>query len=303
MRLNIKTKQVLGVTSTVGAVVVALSLYHLGALAKFSLEESKARGLLLSRAVYQRAQGIAPKAVDAYVGAARRRRPQVDPGVEHLLPRRDRRSDRRSVGKDRRALRCQPHRSRPAATAAGGRSARPQLASPALGDLHRPGARRRSAGAAPAQLAPFGAIRIGISTLLVRRELEGALRPAIGTVLGALIIATVVAMLLAQLFLRPIHVIKSGLSRLQRGETGVTFDLPKDEFGDLGMFFSAVSDKLSADRSALAGQKANLETVVDRLGGCGRHLQRVGRTAVCQPRHACARAAGRRSAGDSAGLA
>ena len=31
------------------------------------------------------------------------------------------------------------------------------------------------------------------------------------------------------------------------------------------MFFSAVSDKLSADRTALAGQKANLETVVERL--------------------------------------
>ena len=86
-----------------------------------------------------------------------------------------------------------------------------------------------------------------------------------GTVLGALIVATVVAMLLAQLFLRPIHVLKSGLSRLQRGETGITFDLPQDEFGDLGMFFSAVSNKLSADRTALAGQKANLETVVERL--------------------------------------
>ena len=31
------------------------------------------------------------------------------------------------------------------------------------------------------------------------------------------------------------------------------------------MFFSAVSDKMSADRTALAGQKANLETVVERL--------------------------------------
>jgi Single cache domain 3 len=66
MRLNIKTKQVLGVTSTVGAVVVALSVYHLGSLARYSLEESKARGLLLSRAVYQRAQGIAPRASDPY---------------------------------------------------------------------------------------------------------------------------------------------------------------------------------------------------------------------------------------------
>ena len=31
------------------------------------------------------------------------------------------------------------------------------------------------------------------------------------------------------------------------------------------MFFSAVSDKLNADRTTLAGQKANLETVVERL--------------------------------------
>ena len=66
MRLNIKTKQVLGVTSTVGAVVVALSVYHLGSLTRFSLEESRARGLLLSRAIYQRAQGVAPRASDAY---------------------------------------------------------------------------------------------------------------------------------------------------------------------------------------------------------------------------------------------
>jgi signal transduction histidine kinase len=72
-------------------------------------------------------------------------------------------------------------------------------------------------------------------------------------------------MLLAQLFLRPIHVLKSGLSRLQRGESDITLDLPKDEFGDLGTFFSAVSTKLSADRSELAGQKASLESIVERL--------------------------------------
>ena len=112
MRLNIKTKQVLGVTSTVGAVVVALSLYHLGALARFSLEESKARGLLLSRAIYQRAQGVAPRASDPYVALREDAGLQVDPRVEHLLPRRHLRGDRRSDGEDRGALRSQPHRSR-----------------------------------------------------------------------------------------------------------------------------------------------------------------------------------------------
>jgi hypothetical protein len=79
MRLNIKTKQVLGVTSTVGAVVVALSLYHLGSLARYSLEESKARGLLLSRAIYQRAQGIAPRASDPYTAL------RQDAGLKSIL--------------------------------------------------------------------------------------------------------------------------------------------------------------------------------------------------------------------------
>ena len=265
MRLSIKTKQVLGVTSTVGAVVVALSLYHLGTLARFSLEESKARGLLLSRAIFQRAQGVAPRASDAYVAL------REDAGLKSILESsiysRDV-TDAAIVDPNGKIVAhldpTQINRLLPP------RQQVDELL--ALSSLRQlwviftdPG--RDVEVREPLLLGTrqFGAIRIGISTLLVRRELERALRPAIGTVLGALIVATGVAMLLAQLFLRPIHVIKSGLTRLQRGETGVTFDLPKDEFGDLGMFFSAVSDKLNADRTTLAGQKANLETVVERL--------------------------------------
>jgi signal transduction histidine kinase len=75
-----------------------------------------------------------------------------------------------------------------------------------------------------------------------------------------------VAAVLAQLFLRPINVIRSGLTRLGKGEFGVTLDLPPgDEFGDLGTFFNAVSQQLSADRSLLAGQKANLQSAVEHL--------------------------------------
>src|SRR5262249_5302472 len=50
---------------------------------------------------------------------------------------------------------------------------------------------------------------------------------------------------LAQLVLRPIHVIRSGLTRLGN-ELGVTLDLPPgDEFGELGSFFNSVSQQLS----------------------------------------------------------
>ena len=105
----------------------------------------------------------------------------------------------------------------------------------------------------------FGTIQIGISTLLVRDYLRKQLDDVMSTMLIGIGAATLMAMLLAQLYLRPIHVLRSGLSRLQRGETGITLDLPQDEFGDLGTFFSAVSAKLTADRSELAGQKASLD--------------------------------------------
>ena len=80
----------------------------------------------------------------------------------------------------------------------------------------------------------FGAIRIGVSTLLVRGEIIEALRAFGYTAAIALAISTMVAMLLAQWMLRPIHVIQSGLSRLGRGELDVTLDLPGQEFADLG---------------------------------------------------------------------
>jgi signal transduction histidine kinase len=112
----------------------------------------------------------------------------------------------------------------------------------------------------------FGSIRIGVSTLLVRSDLDKSLRPAALTALIALAVSIVGAMILAQLLLRPIHVIRSGLTRLGRGEFGVRLDLnQQDEFGELGTFFNAVSAQLSADRSQMAGQVANLESAVQHL--------------------------------------
>jgi len=113
---------------------------------------------------------------------------------------------------------------------------------------------------------PFGSIRIGVSTVLMRQELDASLRPAVNIALASLLIAVMVAAVLAQLFLRPINVIRSGLTRLGKGEFGVTLDLPPgDEFGDLGTFFNTVSQQLSADRTLLAGQKANLQSAVEHL--------------------------------------
>ena len=112
----------------------------------------------------------------------------------------------------------------------------------------------------------FGSIRIGVSTLLIRADFWEALTAPLLTTIAVLVGATFVAMLLAQIVLRPIHVIRSGLARLGRGELDVSVDLPQDtELADLGDSFKQVSERLAADRSELAGQRATLESVVDQL--------------------------------------
>ena len=112
----------------------------------------------------------------------------------------------------------------------------------------------------------LGTVRVGISTLYLRGELEKQMQTPLITTAVAIGLAVFVAMLLAQLTLRPIHVIRTGLARLGRGELDVNVDLPADaELADLGDSFKAVSARLAADREELEGQRATLESVVDNL--------------------------------------
>jgi signal transduction histidine kinase len=62
----------------------------------------------------------------------------------------------------------------------------------------------------------------------------------------ALLAAMLVAVLLAQIVVRPIHVIRSGLSRLGQGDLGATLDLKGDEFKDLGDVFATLTHQLKA---------------------------------------------------------
>jgi signal transduction histidine kinase len=118
---------------------------------------------------------------------------------------------------------------------------------------------------------PFGAIRIGVSTLFVRNEIFKALTGFGYTALIALAVSTIVATLLAQWMLRPIHVIQSGMARLGRGELDVRLDLPGQEFADLGNSFEAVSAQLAAVRNnalpatSVASTSTEFESVMENL--------------------------------------
>jgi len=265
MRLGIKGKQVLGVTSIVGAVVVLLSVYFLSRLVSVSLDESRARAELIAKAVYQRAREVVGKDTDVRALAN-------DSGLRSILES-SLYSDNvtfaaivethgLAVAHNDRAL---EGTAIPEAAPMDSLLSRPALAQ--LAAIFR-GQGRNLEIRQPLLLdgRDFGSIRIGVSTLLIRKELTDSLGPAALTALAALGIAVFVAMLLAQLLLRPIHVIRSGLTRLGKGEFGVRLDLDQhDEFGELGTFFNAISEQLSADRSQMAGQVANLESAVEHL--------------------------------------
>ena len=111
---------------------------------------------------------------------------------------------------------------------------------------------------------PFGSIRVGLSTVLIRHELERALRPAIIALVVTLAAALIVSLVLAQWTLKPIHVIKAGLNQLGRGERDIRLELPPGkEFADVGQSFDAISARLALPDSPTAG--APIESVIERL--------------------------------------
>ena len=79
MRLGIKGKQIAGVTAIVGVAVVALSGLYVTRLAQVALQESHARGQLLSDAIFHRAREIVPASQTPYAVLG------SDPGLRAIL--------------------------------------------------------------------------------------------------------------------------------------------------------------------------------------------------------------------------
>ncbi len=264
--MSIKAKQVAGVTTLVVAIVAIMSAYHLATLARMSLEETQLRGEMLTRAIYHRARAVVPP-VGVDLATALRN----DGGVRSILES---------------AQGYTPNVTYAAIVDAHGvviahgfptQEGQPLPDQDLLGPVIDRGPvsqleavySEQTYEVRQALLAgdeQFGAIRIGISTILIKEEFETALNTALGTIVVALLLATFVAVMLSQWMLRPIHVIQSGLTRLGRGELDVTLELPGEEFRDLGSSFEAVSAQLSAVRTKpLPAAATDLESVMENL--------------------------------------
>src|SRR5688572_3770694 len=266
MRLSIRAKQIAGVTAIVGLSVVALSAFYVTRVSSVVLRESHARGQLLASAIFHRARQVVIGSVEPYAAL------RDDPGLRSIL-------EASIFGESVTGASILDTRGVVVASSdptlvGSGLEPRADLAQllaanavSQLGVIYSPDGRTLEVRQ---QMMlgdeAFGSIRVGISTLLLREELNAAVRPALTTAAVALGVGVFVAALLAQLLLRPIHVIRSGLTRLGQGEFGVTLDLPPgDEFGELGTFFNRVSQQLSADRTQLQDKNANLQSAVEHL--------------------------------------
>jgi signal transduction histidine kinase len=261
---SIKTKQVAGVTAVVAVAVILITGWYLSSLVRVRLEEIQARAELLANIIYQRYFVLVSSGADPREGL------NGDPGLASILD-----SAAYSdvlvyaaiVDKDGTVIaRSQSYPDPP----------------PATTDFatllqHGPIAQTRVINTPGGRLfewrkqlfldkAEFGTIRIGVSTSLIATEFSKQLKTPLYTAIGAILIAILVSTLLAQVVLRPIHVIRSGLARLGRGELDVNVDLPKEgELAGLQDSFKAVTARLAADQSQLAGQRATLESIVEHL--------------------------------------
>jgi PAS domain S-box-containing protein len=113
---------------------------------------------------------------------------------------------------------------------------------------------------------PFGSIRLGLSTALLRRELNSSLTRALVLAGFALPVAWLVAMGLANLTLKPIRRITQEMERLRHGEFEVGRDLGReDEFKELASQLQLLGQQLQSDRLQMLGEKAQLQQVVDQL--------------------------------------
>ena len=113
---------------------------------------------------------------------------------------------------------------------------------------------------------PFGSIRLGVSTTLLKRELNGSLRQSLAVAGIALPLAWLAAMAMAQLILRPIRALAGELDRLRRGEFDVGVGVGGgDEFQELAAQLQGLGRQLQADRIATLSEKAHLQHVVNQL--------------------------------------
>ncbi|HEX9418783.1 MAG TPA: ATP-binding protein [Methylomirabilota bacterium] len=124
--------------------------------------------------------------------------------------------------------------------------------------------------------APFGSIRLGLSTTLLRREVNSALEQSLTLAALSLPLAWLVAWALARLMLKPLRSLTREVGRLARGEFEIAPSrVAHNEFQELSGELQRLGQQLETDRMAMLSERAHV--TVQSLVSYSHRLAALGR--------------------------
>ena len=136
---------------------------------------------------------------------------------------------------------------------------------------------------------PFGEIRIGLQTALMRTEVLPSLRPAGLLALAAVVISTLLAALVSHISLTPLALISEQLDRISAGqleaEPDTLTELAErgDEFGQVSTKISQIGQQLRGVREIFSTLRENLNQVMAGLEDGLLLFTRDGRAVMVSP--------------------
>ena len=267
MRLTVRAREVLAITTVVLLVVAVSTIAHLASVTRITLGSAAEEGELLARQLYHQSSRVVAASPAPSLAALRR-----DRGIRALLE--------GMVGYSHTVVYAaivDPSgqvvvHSNPALEGKplpGRESLQTVLA---RGTLRTVVSMLGEPQVYEAQLPmrmgerPFGTVRVGVSTSLLRQEVARAVVRGLALALGALVIAVAVGLGAGHVLLQSLRKIAQGMERLARGEYGATVDLTRDdELGELAARVNQLGERVQADQSQWQSEKARMEGILNSL--------------------------------------
>jgi len=130
---------------------------------------------------------------------------------------------------------------------------------------------------------PFGDIRIGLQTGLMRAELLPSLRSAALLVIAALAFSTLLAAVVSHISLAPLAQISEQLDRISAGELDLQPIQRGDEFGQVSTKISQIGQQLRGVREVFSTLRENLNQIMAGLEDGLLLFTRDGRAVMVSP--------------------
>lgn len=130
---------------------------------------------------------------------------------------------------------------------------------------------------------PFGEIRVTISTVLLRSQIDPVLREAGWTVLVVVLLSTLLAAAVSHLSLRPLAKISAQLDRISKGEAVPAAVSTADELGQVSNKISQIGQQLRGAQEIFTDLRENVNHVMAGLDDGLILFTEEGRAALVSP--------------------